>query len=105
MALYEFVCYLQHVSLLLQLQLYGSCKQIGQIIVLHPIHVLSALLQPQCLQSLIERISSTMNTIFLSALLQPQCLQSLIERISSTMNTIFMTFGWIVLQQDFVTAV
>lgn len=80
MALYEFVCYLQHVSLLLQLQLYGSCKQIGQIIVLHPIHVLSALLQPQCLQSLIERISSLMNTIF-------------------------MTFGWIVLQQDCVTAV
>jgi hypothetical protein len=66
MVLYEVICYLQHVSLLLQLQLYGSCKQIGQIIVLHPIHVLSALLQPQCLQSLIERISSTMNTIFMA---------------------------------------
>ena len=66
MVLYEFIYYLQHISLLSQLQLYGSCKQIGQIIVLHPIHVLSALLQPQCLQSLIECISSTMNTIFMT---------------------------------------
>ena len=79
MVLYEFICYLQHVSFI-TIAIICSCKQIGQIIVLHPIHVLSALLQPQCLQSLIERISSTMNTIF-------------------------MTFGWIVLQQDRVTAV
>ena len=51
-----FIYYPQQVSLLSQLQLYGSRKQIGQIIVPQPLHVLSTLLQPQCLQSLIERI-------------------------------------------------
>jgi hypothetical protein len=45
---------LQHSSLFSQLQLLGSCKQIGHIIVPQPTHVLSALLQPQCLQPLKE---------------------------------------------------
>lgn len=44
----------QHSSLFSQLQLLGSCKQIGHIIVPQPTHVLSALLQPQCLQPLKE---------------------------------------------------
>jgi hypothetical protein len=44
----------QHSSLFSQLQLLGSCKQIGHIIIPQPTHVLSALLQPQCLQPLKE---------------------------------------------------
>src|SRR5215831_14953999 len=47
-------CCTQHSSLLLQLQLLGSCKQFEQMSAPQPIHVLSTLLHPQCLHRLIE---------------------------------------------------
>jgi len=45
----------QHVSLFSQLQLSGSFRQDGHMMIPHPTQVLLNLLQPQCLHSFIQQ--------------------------------------------------
>jgi hypothetical protein len=50
--------YVQHISLFSQLQLSGSFRQDGHMIMPHPTQVLFNLLQPQCLHSFIPQFTA-----------------------------------------------